>query len=279
MEGGGIFTALGMLLLAPFQWWQRRQQKRRMLSPHEWKLRQASRPVGVLVVGLTVAAALYGVRGTWAALAGIFLDLDRNWPIAALLGVALIWGVSSVIAGARCRGMRDEEMLTVRAFFKLALGAAVTIWLGRFYPWPHATGWAAFVIPAVFLIGLWCAVTGAVRLLLLTIGGGSALRRRAARQAARRNAPMRPGRFEMAKKGVLHLGHAWNPETGRTGKPVTFDISDRISMVIGPTRCGKDATLGIPNHAAAPARLVRHSIWIRPAQSAAVCGEACTRCR
>ena len=85
-------------------------------------------------------------------------------------------------------------MLTVRAFFKLAFGAAVTIWLGRFYPWPGATGWAAVAIPVVFLMGLWCGVTAIVRLLLLTIGGSSALRR-ARREAARRNAPMRPGRF------------------------------------------------------------------------------------
>lgn len=190
---GGIFTAFAMLLLAPYQWWQGRQQKRRMLSPHEWKLRQASRPVGVLVIGLTVATALYGVHGTAAALLGIFRDLDSNWPVAALLGVATIWGVASFVAGARCRGMRDEEMLTVRAFFKLAFGAAGAIWLGRFYPWPNATGWAAFAVPAVFLIGLWCAVTGAVRLLLLTIGSGSALAtlRRILR---RRNAPLRPAR-------------------------------------------------------------------------------------
>ena len=44
----------------------------------------------------------------------------------------------------------------------------------------------------------------------------------------------------------LALGVAWTPETGRTGKPVTFDLSSHITL-LGPTRCGKGATLEIPN--------------------------------
>lgn len=44
----------------------------------------------------------------------------------------------------------------------------------------------------------------------------------------------------------LSLGVEWNPETGRTGKPVTFDLSSHATL-LGPTRCGKGATLEIPN--------------------------------
>src|SRR5690349_5728305 len=44
----------------------------------------------------------------------------------------------------------------------------------------------------------------------------------------------------------LRLGYAWDPETGRTGNAVYFDLSSHLTL-FGPTRCGKGATLEIPN--------------------------------
>jgi hypothetical protein len=175
MEGGGIFTVLAMLLVAPFQWRQRRQQQQRLLSPHELMLRRASRPLGVFTLAVTMALAVYGVHQTRAALAAIFTDLDRNWIAAALCGAVTLYGAASVMSGVRCWGMRDSEMLTSRAFIKLAIGAAVTVWLGRSYPWPAASDWTDFAILSLFLIGIWCVVVGGVRFLLLTVPRRGAL--------------------------------------------------------------------------------------------------------
>lgn len=70
----------------------------------------------------------------------------------------------------------------------------------------------------------------------------------------------------------LVLGDEWDPATGRDGKPVTFDLSSHFT-VMGPTRCGKDATLGIPNTLR---RLHGKSLidLDTTGQAAAVCGPA-----
>jgi type IV secretion system protein VirD4 len=45
---------------------------------------------------------------------------------------------------------------------------------------------------------------------------------------------------------VIRLGVEWNPATGRTGAPVTFDLSSHFEL-LAPTGCGKGACLEIPN--------------------------------
>jgi type IV secretion system protein VirD4 len=44
----------------------------------------------------------------------------------------------------------------------------------------------------------------------------------------------------------IRLGYQWNPKSGRTGKPVTFDLSSHLTL-LGPTRCGKGVSLEIVN--------------------------------
>jgi hypothetical protein len=179
MEGAGIFTALALLLLAPFQWWHARAQKLRLLSPHELHLRRATRPLGVVAV-LAWGVWLLGARDIGGAFAPMLLHPAANWLPVALLAAVLLYGLASFITGAsRCWGMRSDGLLPVRAFFKCAVGGG-GLWLlwvsnadvARGFdaaPWGVAL-WLLLVAASV-----WCAVVGAARLVLLTVGGGNAL--------------------------------------------------------------------------------------------------------
>jgi len=196
MEGGGIFSLLGGVVLLPFQlvadllrlgrWLA---QRRRLLSPHELNLQHASHPVGALVLLLAVWR-LYGAQLDHARIA---YAVDGRL-LAAVAGAAFVFGLALFLAGMRhCSGLRDE-VLMVRACGKLAIGAAACVYLWRATAWRiGGENWPDLLAAAVFLVALWCAVTGAVRLLLLTVSGGNALAliRKLLR---RRNAPLRPAR-------------------------------------------------------------------------------------
>jgi hypothetical protein len=173
MEGTGIFALFGMLALAPFQligavvgMVRAHAQRRRYLSPHELNLRRASHPLGVAAV-LFAAHWLYGARVRDGLVA---LPLD-GWVLVALCGVVFVFGAASFVSGAgRCAGLRDG-MLATRAFFKLAGGAVICAYVWRLPLWRAYLDASLFpyLAPPVFFIGLWCLVTGAVRMLLLLV--------------------------------------------------------------------------------------------------------------
>jgi hypothetical protein len=193
MQGAGVLTLFIVLLLIPLELWQASAQKRRLLSPHELNLRRATQPLGVIAV-LAWCVWFFGERGI--ALTPLVLDSVANLLPVTAVGAALLYGTASFISGAsRCWGVRSDGMLPTRAFFKLAIGAAgvallhrnqVTAALGNEL-WP-ALLWLALNIAAV-----WCIAVGAGRLILLTTGGGNALRTMV-RAANKRNAPLRPAR-------------------------------------------------------------------------------------
>jgi hypothetical protein len=193
MEGAGILTALALLLLAPFQIMQAHAQKMRLLSPHELHLRLATRPLGVVAL-LAWVVWLFGAPGIGHALAPVVLHPSDNWLLAVLLGGVLLYGLASFVTGAsRCWGMRSDGMLPLRAFFKLAVGVGglryLWLWnvdLARGFD--VAPGWVALWLLLV-AASIWCGVVGAARFLLLTTGGGSALRKIKGIIAAK-NAPM-----------------------------------------------------------------------------------------
>ena len=200
-DGAGLFSLLGGLLLAPFQLafylaatgrrlWFAHAQRRRMLSPHEINLRRASHPLGLFAVLLT----LWWIEGARITHARAALAVD-SWMLAALGGVVFVLAAASFVAGVhRCAGTPDG-LLATRAVFKLAAGAVICAYVWRLPLWRAYLDAALFpyLAPPVFLIGLWCAVTGAVRLLLLTVpmSGALAAIRKILR---RRNAPLRPAR-------------------------------------------------------------------------------------
>jgi hypothetical protein len=190
MQGSSLATLCAVLLFAPFEIWQAHVQKLRTLSPHEINLRRATQPLG-LVSLLLSALWLSGAQGVGDRLADIARHPADNTLPAALLGAALLYGLTSLITGTRrCWGVRSDGMLPVRSFFKLALGVAGLVLLRRGWPRVDDT-WTSLLWIVVSATSIWCAVVGAARFLLLTVGGGNALRV-INKQLNRRNAPLRP---------------------------------------------------------------------------------------
>jgi hypothetical protein len=175
VAGGGILTLAAMLLMIPFQLWQEHAQNVRSLSPHELNLRRASQPPAFAAVTLfyvwhfNLGDDIANIIATPAA------EPAANWPMFAVPTCVLFYSMASFITGA-CRswGVRSEGMLPVRAFLKLITGIGGLIWLNSE---TRAGGdfWLALLWLVLFTVSIWCVVIGAVRLLLLTVGGGSPL--------------------------------------------------------------------------------------------------------
>jgi hypothetical protein len=193
MEGGPL-AVIALLLLAPLLIVQERRRAWRLLSPVEQNLRRASH--GFALVVSTVAAVLfvYGATGVRDFFPWAVAHPEQAWPGALFFGGLIAVGMARFLAGAsRVAGVRDR-LLQARAFVKLAVGLAVTVYLGRLYPWPGVSDWAAILaLLAALGIGAWLVVIGGVRFLVLSLGGGNALRR-IKRYIKRRNAPLRPAR-------------------------------------------------------------------------------------
>lgn len=194
MQGAGPLTALAALLLAPLQWRQARAQRLRLLSSHELNLRRASQPLGVVAVVLWFVWII-GARDFGNALAPMFLNPSDNWLIAALSGALLLYGVVSFVVGASgCLGVRSDGLLPFWAFVRLAAGGGALMLLRPDLGEPPGDDLgAALLWLALNSAAIWCAAIGAARLLLLVLGGGSALRT-VTRQVNQKNAPLRPAR-------------------------------------------------------------------------------------
>jgi hypothetical protein len=177
MEGAGIFTLAVLLLASPFLIWADREEKFRRLDPIEQNLRRASQGIALPVVIVAAAVLFFGPSARQDFVAAFIAD-PASWPravfLAALLACCL---VRAGVGMQRSAGTRDA-LLAARALVKFALGAA-----GVFYLWPGNADLSRladvppWVWRALVLLALWCAVIGAVRSLLLMIGGSTALRR------------------------------------------------------------------------------------------------------
>jgi hypothetical protein len=195
MEGAGIFTILGLLVLAPFMIWAERVERfKRQLTPHEQDLQRASHGLGIPVVIAAAAVLFFGPSAPGDFVAAVIADpASMAWPAVLLMALLAYCLVRFIVGVRRAAGVRDE-LLASRAFVKFALGAG-----GVFYLWPGNTDLTRVVdLPpsvrlALLLLAIWCADTGAVRFLLLTVGGGNALRI-IMRNLKRKNAPLRPAR-------------------------------------------------------------------------------------
>jgi hypothetical protein len=195
MEGGGIFTALGLLLLAPFQLLQGAGEP----TPHELHLRRATRPLGVLA--LTACGVwFFGAGKVGDALGPVLLHLSQNPLLAAPLALVPLYGLVCFVAGARqCWGLRSDGMLPFWAFVEFAAGAG-GLWFLWFAPVDLARALHQVMReqPALWLAlngaAIWCAVVGGARLLLLTVGGGNAFAQ-AARWSAQTQIQIRPVRL------------------------------------------------------------------------------------
>lgn len=194
MSSGG---ALGSLFAAPFTWWQNRARKRRLLSTHELSLRRATHPLGLVAV-LGWAVWLVGVPTIRSALAPVLRDPSVNWLPLALLAAGLLYVLVSLIVGlSGCRGVRSDPMLPMWACVQLALGGG-----GLALLMSGAVLRARSNVPDFWMAGsclllsfaaVWCIAVGGARLVLLTLGGGNALRT-IQRGINRKNAALRPAR-------------------------------------------------------------------------------------
>jgi hypothetical protein len=169
MGGGGILTAFAGLLLVPFELWAVSRINWQRLTPAEKNLRLATHPPALVAGALITAkgAGVHDIGGMLMHLVEQSSDGPARW-IAGTLCASLIgfW----LICLWQCIGIRDRN-LTARALLKFIGGAVVTVYLWRLYPWlqlaPSLPGF--FAVAAVFLISVFCLITGAIRFLLLVV--------------------------------------------------------------------------------------------------------------
>jgi hypothetical protein len=177
MDGGGLIFGGGVGFVL-FCMWRERHAKFLRLLPVEQNLRRASHGL-VLVIALTAALfAIYGWQGVRDYWPWLQRDPADAWPGLLLLG-PLGYGLVRFFFGA-CAARRagPDGFLATRGFLKCAGGLAVTIWLGRLYPWPGVTDcWVIALMFAAFGVGAWCVIVGATRFFLTAgFGGGNPLR-------------------------------------------------------------------------------------------------------
>jgi hypothetical protein len=164
------------------------------LSPHELNLRRATQPLGL------VAVLLFGVRrfdlsnDITGALAPLTGNPDENMVPLALLAALLLYGLASLITGMRRSwGVRSDGMLPARAFIKFAAGVIGLVTFNSEASMTAGEFWPALLWLSFGAASIWCVVTGGVRFVLLTTGGGSALAI-VNKQLKQRNAPLRGAR-------------------------------------------------------------------------------------
>lgn len=177
MREGRLVELIILGALAPILMWVERAERFKRLSPLEQNLARASHGAALITFTLLVAFFLYGAQGVFGFIPWLISNPAEAWPAALFFGSLLTYGLVRFVVGVhRCRGARDG-LLATRAFFKLVFGFAVGLYLWYLFPWSviGPSFWGALAVVAVFLIGLWCAITGTVKFLLLTLGGSNAL--------------------------------------------------------------------------------------------------------
>lgn len=173
--GAGIICLFGLILLVPFQMWRERLQKWATLSPIEQNLQRASQGIALAVLVPFGALAIFGKRGIGDAVAAVPVDPVGHGLPAAALAALLIYGIARFVVGwRRCAGVR-EGLLATRAFIKLAISSALTMWMfsNLQFDWNNTDGQE--VAFAYLVLPLWLAITGAVRFVLLVRPAGRAL--------------------------------------------------------------------------------------------------------
>lgn len=167
-------------------------------SDAETNLRRASRGAGCAAL-LLFPVVIYGLNGGWPDIQAAVAQ-PRNSLLLVLYGIALAFCLVYIAAGAAgCWGMRKKD-LTVFAIARLAGGGIALFYLWRSWPLHDLLSSSLLLnlrlillLPA-YGISIWFVVTGAVRLLLLTVGGGSAGRviRKHLKDRTREMRPARP---------------------------------------------------------------------------------------
>lgn len=186
----------GGLLRGSMRGWQAwRGSRRPMLSEPELNLRRASRAAGCIAV-LVLAAVLYDANGGHAEILRVMAAPGDAGPLALLFaGVVVLCLVQIIIGLVGCWGLRKRE-LAVASCAWLVFGIGLLLYLALHFPLLRLRldDWQVIAAQAGFATGIWCLVTGALRLLVLTLGGGGSALRRILRHIGRRVGSLRPAR-------------------------------------------------------------------------------------
>jgi hypothetical protein len=174
MNGGGIFTLVGLLVAMPFaaiaDWFK----FIRGLPPGHQELTKACHGTGMLAL-----------LGSWFWLTGGIVDYvnafvrDPGNPVMWIAPALVSWGLGWVLINARYAaqaiGRPHRVTLVWRSLLKLAVGGFAWSWTGAFdHPAPatDASLWPGFLSLALSVVAVWCLSTGAMKLLLMLWGGG-----------------------------------------------------------------------------------------------------------
>lgn len=171
-----MFTVLGLLAALPFvAVWDYFQFVERQ-PPERRELVKASHGAGVIALAAFLIWLPQGAQG-FGDLAGALRAEPENpayWVPVAVLAWGLLWLVTGWHRAVKFRDAR----IIARALVKIALGVGVFVYLrdhdlaaGR----DAAAAWG-FLVLGLYLAAVWCVVTGTTKTLILTAGGGKALR-------------------------------------------------------------------------------------------------------
>ena len=160
-------------------------------APERRELVRASHGAGMIALPLFLVWYTNGTQG-FAGLAAMLCAEPEN-PLSWVLVAVLAWGLLWLVTGwHRAVKFRDVRIIT-RSLVKIALGISVFLYL-RDHDAPAGWGGTAawgYLVLGLHLAAVWCVVTATTKLLILTGGGGNALRA-VRRSMRRRNAPLRP---------------------------------------------------------------------------------------
>jgi hypothetical protein len=188
--GAFVGALIAALVLIPIELWQLHARHKRSLAPHELSLQRATHPLG----GIAVLLFVFGFASIEDALTPLVVDPAVHWLSVAALAAVLLYGLASFITGAsRSWGVRGDGMLPARAFIKLSAGVVGLLMISSETRAGVDDNSRALLLLVLGAISVWCAVTGAVRFVLLMGGGGGALGR-VRRYIRQTQVVMRPAR-------------------------------------------------------------------------------------
>jgi hypothetical protein len=188
-----FLTFILLLVLMPFIYLARWFRWIKQLPPHEQALARASHGAGLIAFALLFVFARYGNAGSENFFTALAVKPDEMWLPALLSAVLGGWGFIWFVVGvSRAAGLRDG-LLATRAFFKLVIGGGASYYLLYMFQWPEfGPVWLLLAVMFVFFAAVWCLITGTVKFLLLTVGGGGNALRMVDRHIREKEVVFRP---------------------------------------------------------------------------------------
>jgi hypothetical protein len=186
-----MFEVVGLFIAAPFAALADWLKFVRHLPPREQNLARASHGAALLIFAALALRVIGFVTFLHMLVAGPAEPM--LWLPALLWCATVAWGAVWFTIGCRRSGGPRDGLLISRAAAKSVTGltALFIAWAGLV---PGDWWGAGFIVIALYLAGIWCVVTGLVKLVLLTRGSRTNAAGIVARQIARTAIFWRAGR-------------------------------------------------------------------------------------